>query len=237
VNISAIVVAAGRGTRMGMQTAKALLPLGGVPMAVHSLHTLAAVPGLNSIILVVGTDHRQAAADMLERSVPWPIPIHLITGGAERQDSVAAGLASVDPTVDLVIVHDAARPFVSLSCVHACVQAAAGSGAAIVAVPAHDTVKQVGPDRTIVATLDRRSIWLAQTPQVFRTHLLREAYAQAARDGYIATDDAALVERIGAKVFVVPGESTNRKITTPDDLRWAEWYLEHGHAIAKKSDD
>ena len=227
MHISAIVVAAGRGTRMDRETAKAFLPVGGVPMAAYSLRTVAAVPGLTSIILVVAAENQPAAAEMVERSAPWPIPIHIVAGGAERQDSVAAGLASVGASIDLVIVHDAARPFVSLACVTACVQAAASSGAAIVAVPAHDTVKQVGPDAVITATLDRRGIWLAQTPQVFRSTLLRRAYTQAARDGCIATDDAALVERLGEKVRVVPGESTNRKITTPDDLRWAEWYLQH----------
>lgn len=230
MQISAIVVAAGRGTRMGRETAKALLPVGGVPMAAYPLRTLAAVPGLTSIILVVAAENRQAAAAMVERSVPGPIPIHIVAGGAERQDSVAAGLASVGASVDLVIVHDAARPFVSVACVTACVQAAEDSGAAIAAVPAHDTIKQVGPDGVITATLDRRGIWLAQTPQVFRAALLRRAYTQAARDGCIATDDAALVERLGERVQVVPGESTNRKITTPDDLRWAEWYLQHRHA-------
>ena len=130
------------------------------------------------------------------------------------------------PTPTLLLVHDAARPFVSLECVEACVAAAATHGAAIAAVAAHDTVKLADPDSVIIETLDRRRIWLAQTPQVFRTDLLREAYQRARSDGFVATDDAALVERLGHAVRIVPGESTNRKITTPDDLRWAEWYLQ-----------
>jgi 2-C-methyl-D-erythritol 4-phosphate cytidylyltransferase len=235
VHISAIVVAAGRGTRMGTPTAKALLPIGGVPMVVYSLRTLAAVPELKSIVLVIAAEHQQAAADAVKGSAPWPAPVRFVEGGAERQDSVAAGLRALDPGVDLVIVHDAARPFVSRACVNAGVEAAARVGAAIVALPVHDTVKRVGADGSIVQTLDRRNIWLAQTPQVFRADVLRRAYAQAARDGYAATDDAALVERIGEPVQVVPGEPTNRKITTPDDLRWAEWYVEHRRDVEERS--
>src|SRR5205823_5024356 len=109
----------------------------------------------------------------------------------ERQDSVAAGLALVDATTDLVAIHDAARPFVSRSCITACIAAAASADAAILAVPARDTVKLVGGDETITRTIDRQTIWLAQTPQVFRRALLCQAYEQARRDGYVATDDAA----------------------------------------------
>jgi 2-C-methyl-D-erythritol 4-phosphate cytidylyltransferase len=226
VDISAIVVAAGRGTRMRHTHAKAFLPLGGKPMAVHCLHTLSHVSGLTSITLVVASEHSELAASVLSQYGPWPTPIRVAAGGAERQDSVAAGLRAVDPFADLVIVHDAARPFVSASCVSACIDAAAITGAAIVAVPAQDTVKIVDAQATITQTLDRRSIWLAQTPQVFHTALLRRAHEQARRDGYSATDDATLVERLGAPVRVVPGEPSNRKITTPDDLQWAEWHLE-----------
>lgn len=195
-------------------------------MVVYSLRTLSGIPQLASIVLVVAGECLDEAATLVARYGPWPVPVHLARGGMERQDSVAAGLALLDPSVDLVIVHDAARPFVSLACVTSCIRAAQENGAAIAAVPARDTVKVVGGDGAIVRTLDRQTIWLAQTPQVFRLPLLQQAYAQARQDGYLATDDAALVERIGATVHVVPGEPTNRKITTPDDLRWAEWYLQ-----------
>jgi 2-C-methyl-D-erythritol 4-phosphate cytidylyltransferase len=206
--------------------AKAFLPLGGKPMAAYCLQTLSHVAGLTSIALVVAAEHVELATSVLAQYGPWPAAIRVATGGAERQDSVAAGLLAVDPFADLLIVHDAARPFVSSTCVNACVAAAAAAGAAIVAVPAHDTVKVVDAQATITQTLDRRSIWLAQTPQVFHAAILRQAHEQARRDGYNATDDATLVERLGAPVQVVPGEPSNRKITTPDDLQWAEWYLE-----------
>ncbi len=194
-------------------------------MLTYALRTLAELPQILSMVLVVGADQLDRAESVLAGFGPWPVPIHVAMGGAERQDSVASGLARTDPAADLILVHDAARPFVSLRSVVGCVEAAAMTGAAIVAVPAHDTIKSVDADGLVGETLDRRTIWLAQTPQTFRADLLRQAYAQAERDGYTATDDAMLVERLGARVRVVPGEAANRKITTPEDLQWAEWYV------------
>jgi 2-C-methyl-D-erythritol 4-phosphate cytidylyltransferase len=216
---------------MGAKGGKGFVAVGGQPMAIYSLRTLVKLRDLLSIVLVVGADQQEHAASTVADFGPWPISVHLSRGGAERQDSVAAGLALVDPAADLVVVHDAARPFVPLRCFQACIETAARSGAAIVAVPAHDTIKVVDPKNEIVETLDRRTIWLAQTPQVFRADLLRRAYARARAVGYTATDDAMLVERLGVTVRVVPGESMNRKITTPDDLEWAESYLRGQRAV------
>jgi 2-C-methyl-D-erythritol 4-phosphate cytidylyltransferase len=219
-----IVVAAGSGTRIGGATAKAFVPLSGTPMLVYPLRTLTRLANVTALTLVVGSDYVGRAHEVVGRYGPWPVAIGVACGGAQRQDSVAAGLALVETPAELVVVHDAARPFVSLATAEACIAAAAAHGAAIVAVPARDTVK-VADAGVIAQTLDRERIWLAQTPQVFRVAMLREAYAQARRERLVATDDAALVERLGASVRIVPGESANRKITTPDDLRWAEWYL------------
>jgi len=214
---------------MRAATAKAFLDLAGTPMAIYALRTLTRVPEVASILLVISPDQEARARQVINRFGPWRLPVQLVHGGAERQDSVAAGLAAVQAAAALVLVHDAARPFVSATCVRVCIDTAAMHGAAIAAVAAHDTVKLAGPDGVIVETLDRGRIWLAQTPQVFRTVLLREAYAKARRDGYVGTDDAALVERLGHPVRIVPGDSINRKITTPDDLQWAEWYIQaHG---------
>jgi 2-C-methyl-D-erythritol 4-phosphate cytidylyltransferase len=224
MNTSVILAAAGSGRRTGAATAKAFLPLGGLPMLVYPLRTLTRLSGVTSVVLVVGHDYMDRAHEVSDRHGPWPVTITIVPGGAERQDSVAAGLATVDASHDLVIVHDAARPFLSLVTAEACAAAAARHGAAIVAVPARDTVK-LGDAGVVTQTLDRERIWLAQTPQAFRVALLRAAYAQARRDGVVATDEAALVERLGAPVHIVPGEPANRKITTPDDLEWAEWSL------------
>lgn len=211
---------------MRTATAKAFLTLGGVPIAVHSLRALSRVREIHSIVCVISADRQAQGAEMLQHYGPWQPPVQLACGGLERQDSVAAGLAQVGGGSDLVLVHDAARPFVSVDAVRACIQTAAAAGAAILAVPACDTLKLVDAGVTVVNTIDRRKVWLAQTPQVFRVGLLRRAYEQAQRDGYVGTDDAALVERIHTPVRIVPGTPTNRKITTPADLRWAEWYLE-----------
>lgn len=222
---------------MGAATAKAFLDLGGAPIAIYSLRTLTRLSDLSSLVLVVGADQEAATADIVQRYGPWPVPVQLAHGGDERQDSVAAGLDLVDASVAVVLIHDAARPFVTLACVQACVDTATVHGAAIAAVAAHDTVKVADADSVITETLDRRRVWLAQTPQVFRATLLREAYHQARRDGYMATDDAALVERLGYAVHLVPGEATNRKITTPEDLRWAEWYVRsHADSQTIKAD-
>jgi 2-C-methyl-D-erythritol 4-phosphate cytidylyltransferase len=225
VQTSAILVAAGRGTRIGAATGKAFLSLAGQPLVLYPLRTLSQLPRLHSIALVIPSGQEERAAELLGAHGPWPVPIHLTPGGTERQDSVAAGLGRIEPETDLVLIHDAARPFVSLACLDACLEAAAATGAAIAAVPARDTVKLADEAGSVAQTLDRRKIWLAQTPQAFRTALLRRAYEQARQDGYVATDDAALVERLGVPVRIVPGDEANRKITTPHDLQWAEWYL------------
>jgi len=224
MRLCAIIVAAGRGNRMGSPTPKALLPVAGEPMLLHSLRTFIGIPQLASIIVVVAADQVAATQGLLRDCSEVSVPIRIVCGGAERQDSVRAGLDEVDDAVDLVLIHDAARPFISLATVQACIAAAAIHGAAIVAIPAQDTVKIVGADRQIEQTVERTRVWLAQTPQVFRTQWLRDAYARATCDGHLATDDAALVERIGHTVRVVPGDSDNRKLTTAADLPWAEWY-------------
>lgn len=153
---------------------------------------------------------------------PWRAHVSVVAGGAARQDSVRHGLKAIGDA-DVVAIHDAARPFVSAEVVEAAVAAAIRHGAAVVAAPATDTVKQVHPDGWIEATPPRQQMWLAQTPQVFRLDLIRRAHT--ARPASVATDDAVLVEQLGARVYVVPGNPENRKITTREDLRWAEWML------------
>ena len=223
---AAIVVAAGPGSRLGAPVPKAFVELAGVPLVVHSLRTMLAVPAIGSAVVVVAADYAAHARDTLDRYGPWRGAVTVVPGGAERQDSVRHGLAVV-AEVDLIAIHDAARPFVSVDAVEAAIAAAAAHGAAIVATPATDTIKQVAADGRVEHTPPRQSIWLAQTPQVFRSTLIRAAHAEAAASGWNATDDAMLVERLGAPVYVVPGNAENRKITTAEDLRWAEWLLAH----------
>ena len=230
MNIAAIVVAAGRGVRMGGELPKVLLPLSGTPILVRTLRALAGAGGIRQIVAVVSRDYLEPARELVRQSGTWPIAISFAVGGAERQDSVAAGLQALPPDADLVVIHDGARPFVQPAQVAAVVDAAARHGAALLAVPSRDTVKLVDGQGVVTSTPPRESVWLAQTPQAFRTALLRDAHARAHRAGVVATDDAALVERLGVSVHVVRGDAANVKITTPDDLRWAEWYLQSGAA-------
>lgn len=221
VSTVAILVAAGPGTRLGAAVPKAFVPLAGEPLVARSLRAMLASPAISRSVVVVPADLVDDATRLLAAARDAR-PLAVIAGGAERQDSVRNGLDAAGDA-DLVAIHDAARPFVDVATVEATVDAARRHGAAIAAVPATDTIKQVHPDGWIESTPPRTRLWLAQTPQVFRLVLLREAHARAADSG--ATDDALLVEALGTRVHVVRGNAENRKITTPDDLRWAEWWL------------
>lgn len=222
-SIAAIVVAAGPGTRLGAGTPKGFVPLAGVPLFVRTLRAILAAPAIDEAIVVAPPQAIDQARALLRDHGPLRIEPRVVAGGAERQDSVRHGLAAVE-RAHLVAIHDAARPFVAPETIAAVVAAAAAHGAAIVAMPATDTVKLVDSDGWIESTPPRARVWLAQTPQVFRTELIRAAHARAS-DGLPATDDAALVERLGHRVHVVAGSAANRKITTPDDQAWAEWHL------------
>jgi len=166
----------------------------------------------------------ERAEGELARADPLRLAPTIVAGGVERGDSVRAGLAAAGDA-RLIAIHDAARPFVSAEVIRAVINAARTYGAAVPGIPATDTIKQVHPEGWIEATPPRARLWLAQTPQVFQADIIRAAHADGTADG--ATDDAMLVERLGHRVYVVPGDAQNRKITTPEDLRWAEWVLAH----------
>jgi 2-C-methyl-D-erythritol 4-phosphate cytidylyltransferase len=232
MSVAALVVGAGRGERFRAslrgaperELAKGWQLLGGRPLLVHAAAALAAVPEVGCVLPVVAAE---ALAD-LERLAPGlrelPKLLPAVVGGAERQDSVRAGLEALPGGVHLVAVHDAARPLVRAADVSRVVAEAERCGAAILAAPIPDTVKRVREGR-IVGTPPRAECFAAQTPQVFRIEWLREALAKADADGVRGTDDAALVERLGVEVRVVPGPATNLKITTAADLALAEALL------------
>lgn len=220
----ALVVGAGPGSRLGHDQPKAFVELAGAPLLIHSLRAMLAAPAVTRAVVVIPQGTEVLARQLLDRHGPWRCPLEIVPGGAERQDSVRHGLAAAGDT-DLIAIHDAARPLVAPAVVAAAIESAALHGAAIVATPATDTMKQVDADARIEHTPARERLWHAQTPQVFRTALIRAAHAQAPSGAAPATDDAALVERLGAPVYVVPGNAENRKITTAADLRWAEWVL------------
>lgn len=229
VHATAIVVAAGPGSRLGAGRPKGFVELGGMPLFVRSLHAMVNTPGVAAAVAVIPPGTDAFCQTQIDAHGPWPCPVRIVAGGAERQDSVRAGIEQAGDA-DVIAIHDAARPFVATATVARVLRAAARDGAAIAGLPVADTVKQVHPDGWIEATPPRDRLWLAQTPQAFRAALIRRAHAQAIADGVNATDDAMLVERLGVRVLVVEGNPENRKITTPDDLRWAEWLLSSGAA-------
>ncbi len=219
----AIVPAAGRGVRMGAPEPKVWLPLGGEPILIRTLRRLAHCQAIAGMVVVVAPGDRQRLLE-LEETYDLANIAGIVEGGETRQESVLRGFRAIAGSPDLVLIHDGARPLVNPSQVDLVIRAGARHGAAILAVPLHDTVKRVR-DCIVQDTAPREEFWAAQTPQVFRYTLLEEALRKAAADGFAGTDEASLVERLGHPVHVVPGSSRNLKITTPDDLAMAEGLL------------
>ena len=224
MHVTAIVPAAGGGTRMAAGEPKQYLPLAGVPLLTRTLQALGVSGCLDGLILVIPSGHEERCRrDILD---PFGISVDaVVPGGEDRQASVYAGLLHTSPETDLILVHDGARPFVTPAVVRAAVNVAAESGGAVVAVPVTDTIKLADRDGWLVTTPERGHLWAAQTPQVFRARLFREAHALALRDGFRSTDDSALMERLGHPVRVVPGSPENLKITTRLDLLLADQIL------------
>ena len=218
---AAIIPAAGRGTRTGMKTPKTFIDLNGQPLLARTIALFAGSRRISLIQPVLPRTHlRRFQSGMLDRFA-WPTCRPAVAGGRERQDSVAAGLRALPDEVDYVVVHDGARPFATPALIERVLAAARRYGAALAAVPVHDIIKRVSADSFLDGTVDRRQLWLAQTPQAFSVGLLREAHAWAWERGLQAIDDAALVEALGHPVRVVPGSRLNFKITTREDLALA----------------
>jgi 2-C-methyl-D-erythritol 4-phosphate cytidylyltransferase len=239
---AAIIPAAGLGTRMGRPGAEKGIPeksgtsrkqfmlLEGSPILVHTIRKFLASPAVNEIIVALRGEDMDWFRDQLRRENPTK-PVRLVVGGEHRQESVRNGLAHVSADMELVAVHDAVRPFVSVELIEKVIAAAAATGAAILGIPPVDTVKQV--HRTLIrSTLPRDRIVLAQTPQVFQVDLLRRAYEQAEKDGFIGTDEASLVEHLDVEVTVVLGSDRNIKITKPTDMALARLFLQEEMAAS-----
>lgn len=216
LSVVAIVPAAGSGSRMGGSSPKQFLRLGGVPVLVRTLRILGGSRVVRGIVLVAPPAAVERTRRLLARH-RVPRVLAVVPGGAERQESVWLGLQAVPPAADLVVVHDGVRPFITGTLVRAVVEAARRFGAASCGLPVRDTVKRVR-EGFVEATVDRGGLWLIQTPQAFRRTLLWEAHEKARRDGFLGTDDAVLVERLGVPVRMIAGLQENLKITTPDDL-------------------
>lgn len=218
---TAIIPAAGIGVRMHADRAKQMLELGGVPVLVHTLMRFQHCDAIDQIILVLQPNLTTEALAMISRHNLTKVS-RVVAGGAERQDSVWRGLQVVkEDTAGIIAVHDAVRPFVKPEEIRSVIERAETTGAALLALAATDTIKQVKSGR-VQRTLDRRRIYYAQTPQAFRYSIIREAFERAYADGFMGTDESQLVERVGHRVSIVEGSGINIKITRPFDLRFAE---------------
>jgi 2-C-methyl-D-erythritol 4-phosphate cytidylyltransferase/2-C-methyl-D-erythritol 2,4-cyclodiphosphate synthase len=224
VYVSAIIAAGGRGARFGAGQPKQLLALAGRPILQRSVEAFTRCAAIHEVVVAVPP---ALIAEPPPYLVNGGLPVRLVEGGERRQDSVARAFAAVNSRADVIVIHDAARPLVSDDVIRRTIDAAVRHGAAIAAVPARDTVKRADAHRMIAGTLPRQEIFLAQTPQAFRTEVLRAALAQATPEAD-ATDEAMLAEQAGHRVRLVDGDPRNLKITTPDDFAMAESLLGTG---------
>jgi 2-C-methyl-D-erythritol 4-phosphate cytidylyltransferase len=229
----AIIPAAGVGTRMRTSSPKQFLSLAGVPILVHTLRKFSRCASIGMAIVPMRKLDIATFEPVLDKEGLLGFA-RLVPGGIHRQDSVYSGFQEVDPATDVVVVHDAVRPLVEIESIDAAIREAQASGAAILAIPCTDTIKQI--DKThVVTTLPRDKIVLVQTPQAFRYALLKQGFERARAENFYATDESCLVERLGHPVTVLRGSETNIKITKPADLPFAELLIrqEQGGAAAK----
>jgi 2-C-methyl-D-erythritol 4-phosphate cytidylyltransferase len=217
---AALLLAAGKGERLGLGGAKGLLVVAGRPLLEYSVQAADRASSVEAFVVAAPP----GLEDDMKRAASSPKLLTVVTGGTSRQVSVRAALDAVPPSFDAVVCHDVARPFASPDLFDRTVAALDDVDGAVPAVAVTDTVKLV-EDGTVRETLPRDRLVVVQTPQAFRRSALEEAHAAAARDGVTATDDAALLERSGFRVVTVEGDPLNRKITVPADLRWAEAML------------
>ncbi len=224
--VAAIIVAAGKGVRMQDSLRKQYLPLAGLPILAHTLTVFGKCDLVDHIYLVIPPDDFDFCRESILDRIKLVGNVNLVAGGARRQDSVYRGLQQIDPGCRIVIIHDGVRPFVQHDQIAACINGAEKFGSCILGIPAYDTLKQVDKSGNIVNTTARDAIWLAQTPQAFRYDLIKKAHDQARLDDYQGTDDASLVERLGAAGRIIGGSRSNIKISNQEDLKIARALLE-----------
>lgn len=220
---AAIIAAGGIGTRMGVSRPKQFMELAGVPILIHTLRAFELTASVSEIVLVAPVDHLADVEALLTRYGTGKVR-HVVPGGVLRQDSVRCGIESLSPEIELIAVHDGARPLVTPEIIDRCLVAALQFGAAVAAVPVRDTLKR-SRGRIIAATVNREQLWQAQTPQAAKADLLREAFRKADEDGFVGTDESSLLEHLGIPVTLVEGSEQNIKITRPEDISIAEAIL------------
>jgi 2-C-methyl-D-erythritol 4-phosphate cytidylyltransferase len=222
--VTAIVLAAGRSTRMGGGPNKQFIELLGKPIIWYSLTAFELCGAVDAVILVRRPDYAQEA-EQIVREFGFQKVVAVTDGGVERQNSVWNGLEKCEPATEIVAIHDGARPLVTPALIQATVTSARAHGTGIAANKVVDTIKEANEDRTVIRTVDRTKLWAVQTPQTARLSLLRKAYTKVFQDQIVVTDEATAVESLGQKVHLVETSFLNLKITTPTDLAMAEALL------------
>ena len=226
---TAVIVAAGKGRRMGTEVSKQFLPLCGKEILAHSVEKFEKAEKIRDIVLVTGEDSLQDVREMAQE-YGWKKIVSVVAGGKERQDSVWNGLQAVSDDTDIVLIHDGVRPFVTEDILNHSIETAVEMGGCVAGVPAKDTIKVCNGENIAVATPDRSTLWQIQTPQTFRKDLIMQAYQKAKEDGFVGTDDASLAEYSGCPVKVIMGSYRNIKITTKEDLLIGEAFLKEEQA-------
>ena len=224
---NAVIVSAGKGRRMNRATPKQYLPLQGVPVLGHTLISFNQCPEVDKIIVVVARNDVSFCRDTLLSGLRIDKSITVVAGGESRQDSALKGILAIDEKSGIVVIHDGVRPLIRPEMISRCIKEADINGACILGLPLQDTLKSVDQHERVQKTLLRKDMWLAQTPQAFQYKLIREAHETAQNKGFVATDDASLVERMGTPVHILWGSKHNLKITTQEDLILADAILWH----------
>ncbi|NLL05294.1 MAG: 2-C-methyl-D-erythritol 4-phosphate cytidylyltransferase [Clostridiaceae bacterium] len=220
--VSVVIVAAGKGTRMNMEVNKQYINVGGIPILARTIEKFDCLNYIDEIILVVHSDDILYCKENIIHGRNYMKIKSVLVGGATRQDSVFNGLKEVTEKADIVLIHDGARPFIDEDSIIRCIEGAEQCGVATVAVPVKDTIKSSDKEGFVNLTLDRSILWSIQTPQAFKYDIIMDSHKQARLDGFIGTDDTVLAERIGNKTRLVMGTYNNIKITTREDLNFAE---------------
>jgi 2-C-methyl-D-erythritol 4-phosphate cytidylyltransferase len=221
----AVIVSAGKGHRFMEGRKKQFRLLTGKPILAHTLDKFETCPLIRSILLVVGQEDMDYCLKEVIEKYKLKKVSQIVPGGKRRQESVKNGMDALPKDEDIVVIHDGVRPFVTKTMIEDSIHSAVRYGAVILAMPVKDTIKMSNPDGTVLKTLDRESLWQIQTPQTFQAKVIKEAYHRATEDGFVGTDDASLVERLGVKVHILPGSYANIKITTQEDLQLANLFL------------
>ncbi len=229
MKVQAVIPAGGLGQRLGKSTPKALVPVAGIPLLVRTLRVFVSLNLTHNAVVVIPESHRDAFRDALLPHFPG---IRLVDGGEARQDSVRLGIDALNSDTEICVIHDAARLFIAPAVIQAAIDAAAEMGAATVAIPSIDTILIEDGHGFLKETPDRRQLWACQTPQVFRTEIIRRAHERALTEAMEVTDDATLVKRCGYPVKLIEGSPLNFKLTTPTDLQIAEALIEKGMECA-----